>query len=222
MAVFCGPSLPPEDRIADPRIAYLPPAARGDVARAADAFAAVLLIDGVFHQTLAPTPHECRAAAQRTAAFGAASMGALRATECARHGFVPLGAIARWYACGRIDGDDEVAVLTGPTDERALTVPSVNVRFVAHVAVRRGRLDPAAAQAWIARARDIYYAERTWPAVLGLAEASQRGFLARLAERCDLKRADARFALRSVLRRLDRTRVRIRSHPAVIDGRDGA
>ena len=60
--------------------------------------------------------------------FGASSMGALRAAECAPYGFAPLGAIANWYTSERIDGDDEVAVLTHPKTYDALTVPLVRKR----------------------------------------------------------------------------------------------
>src|SRR5579862_5853232 len=97
LAVFCGPSLPPEERISDARVTYLPPAARHDVLRAAEEFDAVLLIDGVFHHDVAPSPGECYASLEHARMFGASSMGALRAVECAPYGFTPLGAIASWY-----------------------------------------------------------------------------------------------------------------------------
>lgn len=203
LAVFCGPSLPPEDRISVAGVSYLPPAARGDVDRAALEFDNVLLIDGVFHHDLAPSPKECYRAAQRVRCFGAASLGALRAAECAPYGFAPLGIIARWYICEVIDGDDEVAVAVDPRTQSALSVPSVNVRFVARLAVRRGIISPAQAARLIEQAREVFYADRTWDDVLTLAPVNARAALGKLAEENgDLKRLDARFALRSVLRML--------------------
>lgn len=130
-------------------------------------------------------------------------MGALRAAECAAYGAVPLGAIAGWYVRELIDGDDEVAVLVDPDTQRALTVPSVNVRFVAMLGVRRGLMDRASADAWVSRARDIFYMDRSWENAIDLAPLGLRNALRKIAdEEGDLKRWDARFALRSVLRRL--------------------
>jgi hypothetical protein len=130
LAVFAGPSLPPDDRLPVEHVDYLAPAARGDVERAARDYDLVLLIDGVFHHDLAPSPKECYASLAQARMFGASSMGALRAAECASCGFTPLGAIAGWYARDLIDGDDEVAVLTHPEKHEALSVPLVNVRYV--------------------------------------------------------------------------------------------
>jgi TfuA protein len=200
LGVFCGPSLPPEDRISASGVFFLPPAARGDVTRAAERYDSLLLIDGVFHHDLAPSPRECYRAAQRARCFGASSLGALRAAECRPFGFVPLGIVARWYLRAVIDGDDEVAVLVDPCTQRALTVPSVNVRYVARLAVRRGILSPREAGSLVDRARDIFYMERTWDDVVELAPPSARSAIRSIAERDgDLKRHDARFALRRLV-----------------------
>lgn len=203
LCVFCGPSLPPEDRAVSTSIVYLPPASRGDVARAAERFDAMLIVDGVFHHDLAPTPREVYDALQSARIFGASSMGALRAAECAPYGAVPLGAIAGWYVRELIDGDDEVAVLVDPDTQRALTVPSVNVRYVATLAVRRGLMERSASEVWVRRARDVYYMDRTWESAIDLAPPGLRHALHKIAgKEGDLKRWDARFALRSVMRRL--------------------
>lgn len=181
-------------------VTYLPPAARGDVERAAETFDAVLLIDGVFHHDLAPSPKEVYRAARRVPLYGAASMGALRAVECRAYGALPLGAIARWYASGTIDGDDEVAVSMDPQTCAALSVPSVNVRYVAWLACRRGILDREEAHDWIHAARTtIYYAERSWPGAIACAPLRARAALLYIARRQgDLKQWDAQFALRRV------------------------
>ncbi len=180
----------------------MPPAARGDVERAALEFDAVLLIDGVFHHDLAPSPKECYAALAHARMYGASSMGALRAAECAPYGFTPLGAIARWYAYDVIDGDDEVAVLTNPSTHDALTVPVVNVRYVARLAHRRGIMTTAERDDFVRRARSVFYMDRTWDDVIDAAPAHARTAVATIAAaEGDLKRHDARFALRSVLRR---------------------
>jgi hypothetical protein len=76
------------------------------------------------------------------------------------------------------------------------------VRYVAWLAVRRGILDRAAACEWIRLARTtIYYAERSWPGAVACAPAAARAALLDIARtEGDLKRWDARFALRRVLR----------------------
>jgi hypothetical protein len=184
-----------------PGVTYAPPAARGDVARAAETHDVILLLDGVFHHELAPTPKEVLAAVRRVPLYGAASMGALRAVECRPYGAVALGAIARWYACGTIDGDDEVAVAMNPQTYAALSVAAVNVRYVAWLAVRRGILERATARDWVHEARTtIYYAERSWPGAVACAPAPAQSALLDIARsEGDLKRWDARFALRRVL-----------------------
>jgi hypothetical protein len=203
LAVFCGPSLPLADRVPVDVVMYLPPASRGDVEGASHEYDAVLLIDGVFHHDLAPSPKECYAASQRTRMFGASSMGALRAAECWPFGFVPLGIIARWYIKEVIDGDDEVAVLTHPITHVALGVPMVNVRYVTWLARRRGLIVKSEADALIDAARNVFYMDRTWDDVYQFVPHQARQSFQKLAQsHGDVKRHDARFALRSVLRRL--------------------
>ena len=207
VCVFAGPSLPPQDRIAREGLTFLPPAGRGDVAAAAETFEAVLLIDGVFDEALPPSPREVALACERTRVFGASSMGALRAAECRRYGATPLGVIARWYAMDVIDGNDEVAVLMHPRTHAALSVASVNVRYVAWLAVRRGILTPAEAAAWIREARyKVFFADRQWAEAIELAPPPAQIALSAIAEReGDLKRWDACFAVRRVTRLVDGT-----------------
>ncbi|GAC1653108.1 MAG: hypothetical protein NVS9B12_02940 [Vulcanimicrobiaceae bacterium] len=203
LGVFCGPSLPPHDRVAHQGVTYMPPASRGDVEKNAERFDALLLIDGVFHHDLAPSPKEVYAACGAVSMFGSCSMGALRAAECWPFGMTALGIIARWYRCGVIDGDDEVAVLVHPHTQEPLTVPLVNVRYVAWLARRRGVLSQATAREWIRASRTIFYMDRTWDDALALAEAQSREALRSLAYlHGDLKRLDARFSLRAAMRRL--------------------
>ena len=203
LCVFAGPSLPPEDRIVRDGVTYAPPASRGDVLRASETYEAILLIDGAFHHDLAASPKEMYEACRRVRTFGAASMGALRAAECAPYGAVPLGVIAGWYLHEILDGDDEVAVLVDTRTHRALTVPNVNVRYLARLAVRRGILGARQGEELVAKSREIFYAERTWDDVVASAPKRARPALMQIAQsEGDLKRLDARFALRSVLRRL--------------------
>lgn len=179
---------------------YLPPASRGDVERASKDYDAVLLVDGVFHHDLAPSPKECYAATLNAKMYGAASMGALRAAECWPYGFTPLGIIARWYINEVIDGDDEVAVLTHPATHAALTVPMVNVRYLAWLAKRRGIIDTYEAAALVEQGRRVFYMDRGWDDVLTAVSQESREALRLLTGNADLKRLDAIFALRAAMR----------------------
>lgn len=184
-------------------VTYLPPASRGDIENAVEQFDALLLIDGVFHHDLAPSPKEVYAACRQIRMFGAASMGALRAAECWPFGMTPLGIIARWYISEVIDGDDEVAVLVHPERQHALTVPSVNVRYVARLAQRRGILDGDEAHRLVLEGRGVFYMDRSWEDVVACAPAHARDSVRHLTgTRGDLKRLDARFALKSTMRHL--------------------
>ncbi|HEY5341380.1 MAG TPA: YcaO-like family protein [Candidatus Aquilonibacter sp.] len=169
--------------------------------RAARDYDIVLLIDGVFHHDLAPSPKECYEATRHAQMFGAASMGALRAAECAPYGFTPIGAIARWYVREVIDGDDEVAVLAHPARHEALSIPLVNVRYVAQLARRRTILTQHEASDLVARSREVFYMDRTWDDVVNAApERARAALIGLIGEESDLKRLDARFALRRALR----------------------
>jgi hypothetical protein len=205
LVVFAGPSLPPEDRIAADGVTYRPSARRGDVLDAARVADYVLLIDGRFQEELAPAPKEVFEACRICGFAGAASIGALRAVECAPYGARAMGTIARWYGTGAVDGDDEVAVVMHPQQECALSVPLVNVRYLLYRARKRHVVEDAEVERVLRRAREVFYAERTWDDVLEAAAREKRAaLLALIREGADLKRLDARFALRSSLRRLGR------------------
>jgi hypothetical protein len=109
-----------------------PPARRGDVLRVlAGRPEAILLLDGYYYTTPSVSHKEilyALAAGVRVA--GASSMGALRAAELAPWGMEGIGRVATWFLEGRLDGDDEVALLHAPSDAgyRILTLALVEVR----------------------------------------------------------------------------------------------
>ena len=200
-AVFAGPSLPARDRVSDDRVQFLPPAARGDVARAALEYNAILLIDSVFLEALAPSPKEVLRALASVPFYGAASAGALRAVECERFGAVPIGTIARWYASGMVDADDELAVVFDARSGEALTVPLVNVRWFLILARRRGLLRTPECAEIFACAQQSFFEDRTWHDVLAPVHRARRGELLRFAARYgNLKRLDAIRAVAAILR----------------------
>jgi hypothetical protein len=165
--VFAGPSVAgasPEG------VELRGPAAAGDLlALIKEPPRTVALIDGVFDE-LAAVQHkeilELLAATFRV--LGASSMGALRAAELDRFGMIGIGGVYRAFAAGRLNADDEVALLHAPSDwgYRPLTLPLVDARASLIAAVHAGVLSADAARAIRHQARQCFWQERTWGTVL--------------------------------------------------------
>ena len=130
--VFTGPTLSPDDAHGELDAVYLPPAAQGDVYRAArQRPSAIGIIDGAFERVPAVWHKEILwALVQGIPVFGAASMGALRAAELAPFGMRGVGRIFAAFRDGELEDDDEVAVVHGPADTgyAALSDAMVNIR----------------------------------------------------------------------------------------------
>lgn len=178
---------------------YQPPIRRGDL-NAVAAGTVVGIIDGVFADVLAISPGEIRAALSRgVVVLGAASMGALRATE------VPavsgIGRIHEMYRDGVIERDDEVAVLFEEDTYRTLTVPLVNVRYAVGRLVRAGTLASRTGDDIVAAAQALHYTDRTYEAIFqapSLAAKADAEETIALLRRFDLKREDAQLLLEYV------------------------
>lgn len=164
--LFVGPSLPDAASHVGPDISLRPPARQGDFMRALDEGAtAIGLIDGLF-ENVAPIWHKeiLFALSKGVPVLGAASMGALRAAECAPFGMIGIGEIFAQYADGRRVDDSDVALLHGPPEMNyaAVTVPMVNVEATIERAVRQALLHGDVGDRLLASARAIFYKERTW------------------------------------------------------------
>ena len=197
VVVFAGPTLAAPDIRARLDAEVLPPAAVGDLLRAARGGPVVIaLIDGVFDRVL-PVWHKeiLWAMAQGIHVFGASSMGALRAAELEPFGMRGVGRIHAAYREGALEADDEVAVLHGPAEIGfpPVTEALVNVRATLERAVAEHVLDSGEAAAALGVARSVHYRERSWESVIGLmpspAAHRLRDWLP--AGRVDLKQIDA-------------------------------
>lgn len=171
--VFVGPSLARAGKRAGQDLLIRPPARQGDVMQAVQDGAKVIgLIDGLF-ELVAPVWHKeiLFALSKGVTVFGAASLGALRAAECAAFGMRGVGRIYEDYAAGRRIDDADVALLHGPGElgYPAVTVPLVNVDATLHQASVEGLLSQAESAALHAAARSIFFKQRTWTAVCDLA-----------------------------------------------------
>jgi hypothetical protein len=198
--VFAGPSLPDREFCAGASsVAFRAPAALGDVTKAVVEGATVIgLVDGVFESVAAVWHKEILyALSEGVQVLGAASMGALRAAECAPFGMIGVGTIFAAYASGQLVDDDAVAQVHGPAelDYIALSEPLVNIEATVD-ALRRWELITEEEDAQIRQAaRATFFKERSYDSVVAAASLSlpRRAVIAGLIERHrrDLKREEA-------------------------------
>lgn len=167
--VFAGPSL--YGHVRDGRIASAPslvcrgPACQGDITRAvADGATVIGLIDGLFEQVAAPWHKEILLAlSQGVAVYGAASMGALRAAECAAFGMIGVGEIYAGYASGELVDDDAVAQVHAPAelDYQPLTEALVNIEATLAASRGTGAIGAGEHDELLHVARRLHFKDRT-------------------------------------------------------------
>lgn len=206
---FAGPSLPPSARpAATAAFDWRPPVHQGDLYRAAlDGPAVIGVVDGYFEATPTVWHKEILwAMARGIHVFGAASIGALRAAELDAFGMRGIGRVYQDFRDGVLTDDDEVAVLHGPAElgYPPLTEAMVNIRATLAAAARDGAVTPALANRFTAKAKALFYKERSWKAVLDTAASGTNAtalatFKAWLATgRIDQKRVDALAMIEAV------------------------
>ena len=205
LIVFAGPSLPPRDRgrwsESPVPVELRPPAQQGDVLRAVGERPWGLgLVDGYFEWVPAVWHKEILwALGKGVRVYGAASMGALRASELAPYGMRGVGWVVDRFLTGELEADDEVTVVHGDADDGylPLSVPLVNVRATLERAVDQGMIDGGAAESIVMRLRTTYYPDRTHTAIVDAAQTVlPAGDADRLvdwwtANAIDVKRSDA-------------------------------
>jgi hypothetical protein len=208
--LFAGPSLygtgwasdRTEERAA---LVCRGPAGQGDIAHAVlEGATAIGLIDGRYEDVAAVWHKEILyAIGEGVQVFGAASMGALRAAECADFGMIGIGAVFERYRNGELVDDAAVAVTHAPPelDHAPLTEALVNVEAtIAHFLKLRA-ISEEEAERLDASARALFFKERTYPRLLALAgldEGERGAALKSLIKNCrvDVKREDALTLLR--------------------------
>ncbi|CAO3438253.1 TfuA-like protein [Azospirillum endophyticum] len=213
--VFLGPTLPREDAALELDATYLPPVAQGDVLRlCAEKPDAIGIIDGFFESVPSVWHKEILYAIHAgIPVFGASSMGALRAAELYPFGMIGVGAIFEAFRDGRLEDDDEVAVIHGPAElgYTALSEAMVNIRRTLSDAVADRVLAAETALRVESIAKELPYRERGYGRMLRLSEdiglptaelAAFRNWLPQ--GRFDQKREDAKAMLRAIARRLGR------------------
>ena len=162
---------PPRPRARNSDAIYLPPVSQGDVYRAcAKRPEAIAIIDGYFERVPAVWHKEILwAMSQGIQVFGSSSMGALRAAELARirhgrgrgrlrslHGMACSKMTTKWpWRTGR------------PTTAFApVSEAMVNIRATFREATQSAIISGATQAALVTIGEGLFYAERTYPAVL--------------------------------------------------------
>lgn len=167
--LFAGPSLAGADFDLG-GIELRPPAAHGDVAAAVlQGATSIGLVDGLFDAVAAVWHKEILFALSRgVQVLGAASMGALRAAECAAFGMQPVGEIARSYLSGARDDDADVGLVHAPAElaYTPLTEPIVDIEATLDRLVATERLRQPDADRILAHSRSIFFAGRSLESIV--------------------------------------------------------
>ncbi|HET7466922.1 MAG TPA: TfuA-like protein [Candidatus Dormibacteraeota bacterium] len=213
VVVFTGPTLSADEALTELNAEYRPPAAEGDVYRAARRGPPVIgIIDGYFEREPSVRHKEILwAMSQGIHVFGAASMGALRAAELEAFGMEGVGQIFEAYLDGGLEDDDEVAVAHGPAEVgfRAGSEAMVDIRHTLARAQATGVVSQATRAMLEAAAKSLFYPDRNYATVVRCAAelGAPPGELTALREwlpagRSSLKHADALAMLRAIRERL--------------------
>ena len=167
--VFAGPSLWGVPAAVLQGVSLRLPARKGDLLAAHLEGARVIgLIDGVFDLSPSVWHKEILyALAGGSAVYGAASLGALRAAECAAFGMTGIGGIYQDYAEGRRTADADVALIHAPAELgcQPLTVALADAEATLQALRDSGMVSANQVRALLDQARALNFRCRTWEAI---------------------------------------------------------
>lgn len=170
--VFLGPSLPIEEAQEILDADYRPPVKRGDLGRL-DGVEVVAIIDGVFLQNCSVGHREILSLLNRgIKVVGGGSMGALRAAEMRSYGMIGVGRIFEMYSQGKVEGDDEVALVFDPETMEPLSEPTVNIRCLLEGALSSNLITSEVKDELIRKIRSVYYPRRTINVFMSIVEST--------------------------------------------------
>ena len=210
--LFAGPSLHGSTKTVDPSITLLPPAAQGDIVAAVHRGVSVIgLIDGVYESIAAIWHKEILfAMSEGVQVIGGASLGALRAAECAAFGMIGVGEIFHDYQSGNIVDDSDVAILHAPKElgYRPLTEAMVDVRATVRFHFQNNNLGREDGDRILTSAESLFFKDRTWRTIIadaGFARDIEADLLTLVyQETIQQKQVDAELVLERVSTAVDR------------------
>lgn len=202
--LFAGPSLY-RTQVDLSGLELRAPAAQGDLLQATFEGASVIgLVDGNFEAVASVWHKEILFALSKgVRVMGAASMGALRAAECATFGMQPIGKVAADYCAGILDDDAAVAQLHGPAELAYVPLTETLVDISATLAhlIEISVVSPAEADRLRRAAEAIFFKQRSIEAVIAAAGfGSREGEMGRLyrLNRVSIKQQDAESLVRAM------------------------
>lgn len=166
--VFFGPSIAEAEvqRLAS-AATHAPPIKRGDLAAVGE-YDVIVILDGEFGQNLSVSPKEILAVLERgKTVIGAASMGALRASELDRCGMIGVGWVYDHFRRSAIRRDADVALVYSPFDFKPMTVPMVDLEYWMERAAAAGQIQDKERALLLKVARNIFFADRTMDQLMG-------------------------------------------------------
>ncbi len=208
--IFVGPTLYGAD-LSSADYEIRPPARQGDVYKAIlDGANVIGLIDGIYEHVPAVWHKEILfGLSQGVHMLGAASMGALRAAECATYGMIGIGEIYEGFVSNRLEDDSDVAQAHAPAEMGYLPLsePLVNVQATISRCLELDLVGREEHDALQAVARDTFFKDRTYRQLarraIGDGERAERVLALLRAKNINLKLQDARLLIEAVVRTPD-------------------
>jgi hypothetical protein len=165
--VFFGPSIAAAEVERLAAATRAPPIKRGDLG-GVDDYDVIVILDGEFGQNRSVSPKEILAVLdQGKTVIGAASMGALRASELDRSGMIGVGWVYDYFRRSAVRRDADVALVYSPFDFKPMTVPMVDVEYWIEQASAAGLIPAREKIALLRTARNIFFADRTLDRLMG-------------------------------------------------------
>lgn len=191
-------------------IQYHPPAERNDLLKLKlNSSDCIILIDATMVQSPGPSHTEIlKILMNKVHVIGAASAGALRASELKCFGMEGVGAIYESLILGKLTDDGELVVAMSPETYGALTIPLINIRRLIKLMDVRLHLSNHLMARLFRRAALIPYYERDWLALIESWSSEVRSIPKLIADKllriedCDVKGLDA-------IRAIEKGKVRV-------------
>ena len=207
--VYAGLSLPFDeakeilDTTEDVEVIYKRPIQRGDLGHALKEHPDIIaIIDGVFHQNSAVGHKEILNAINNgIKVYGASSMGALRASELDTLGMIGVGHVYTQYSTGKVDSDDDVAVMLDSETLEAISVPLINMKYIFTNAVSEGIITDDEKEELLSIAKKTYYPQRNYAKTLSesdLDNEKKTALIDFIRTSPDIKKEDAKELLETI------------------------
>lgn len=207
--VYTGLSLPFSeakdilDSHDDIKVIYKRPIKRGELNLALKENPDIIaIIDGVFHQNSAVGHKEILNVLKRgIRVYGASSMGALRASELDSLGMIGIGYVYEQYASGKVDSDDDVAVMLDSQTLDALSEPLINMNYVFENAANKNLITQEEKEELSKITKETYYPQRNYSQTLAKSNLSpdkKDRLIDFIRQSPDIKKEDAKELLQHI------------------------